>query len=124
MRLRTFLPLHTGALYGLGTVPRYCSDSQPHTLVLFLLTLLSSCLTTTTATGAGVTSGPSSGSNSHIQYIEDTFSDGTNHGNFNHLVVDRNTGRLYIGAINRLYQLSETLVQEKAITTGPKDDSP
>ena len=124
MRLRTFLPLHTGALYGLGTVTRYFSDSQPHTLVLFLFTLLSSCLTTTTASGAGVTSGPSSGSGSHIQYIEDTFSDGTNHGNFNHLAVDRNTGRLYIGAINRLYQLSETLVQEKAITTGPKDDSP
>ena len=96
--------------------------TQPHTLVLFLSTLLSSCLTMTMVSGAGVTS--SFSSSLHIQYIEKTFSDSTNHGNFNHLVVDQNTGRLYIGAINRLYQPSETLVQEKVIITGPKDDSP
>ena len=76
----------------------------------------------TMASGAGVTS--SFSSSLHIQYIEKTFSDSTSHGNFNHLVVDQNTGRLYIGAINQLYQLSETLVPEKVINTGPKDDSP
>ncbi|KAL1129883.1 hypothetical protein AAG570_012827 [Ranatra chinensis] len=43
---------------------------------------------------------------------------------FNHLVVDKNTGRVYIGAVNRLYQLSPDL--ELVITefTGPHDDSP
>ena len=50
-----------------------------------------------------------------VQYVRDTFTDPTNHGNFNHLKVDRNTGRIYIGAVNRLYQLSETLRQEEQV---------
>lgn len=77
------------------------------------------CLTIITSLPAVAATSPQ-----NIQYIEDTFSDGTNNGNFNHLAVDRNTGRVYIGAVNRLYQLSETLVQQKMLTTGPKDDSP
>ena len=28
---------------------------------------------------------------------------------FNNLVVDKNTGRVYIGAVNKLYQLSPNL---------------
>ncbi|XP_022901683.1 plexin-A2 [Onthophagus taurus] len=42
---------------------------------------------------------------------------------FNHLVVDKNTGRIYIGAVNRLYQLSpdlELVVEDK---TGPEYDA-
>lgn len=42
---------------------------------------------------------------------------------FNHLVVDKNTGRVYIGAVNRLYQLTpdlEIVIEEK---TGPELDS-
>lgn len=42
---------------------------------------------------------------------------------FNHLVVDKNTGRVYIGAVNRLYQLTpdlELVISEK---TGPEPDS-
>lgn len=42
---------------------------------------------------------------------------------FNHLVVDKNTGRVYIGAVNRLYQLSPDLdlvIEEK---TGPEYDA-
>ena len=42
---------------------------------------------------------------------------------FNHLVVDKNTGRVYIGAVNKLYQLSPDLTLNVAAVTGPKDDS-
>ncbi|XP_076657981.1 plexin A [Halictus rubicundus] len=41
----------------------------------------------------------------------------------NHLVVDKNTGRLYVGAVNRLYQLSPDLNLEIKEITGPKGDS-
>ena len=43
---------------------------------------------------------------------------------FNHLVVDKNTGRVYVGAVNKLYQLSPDLQLNVAAVTGPKDDSP
>lgn len=42
---------------------------------------------------------------------------------FNHLVVDKNTGRVYIGAVNKLYQLSPELDSPIAETTGPQEDS-
>ncbi|KAJ8955413.1 hypothetical protein NQ318_003511 [Aromia moschata] len=42
---------------------------------------------------------------------------------FNHLVVDKNTGRVYIGAVNRLYQLSPDLDVVISEVTGPKMDS-
>lgn len=42
---------------------------------------------------------------------------------FNHLVVDKNTGRVYIGAVNRLYQLSPDLELVVSEQTGPKMDS-
>ncbi|CAH1979386.1 unnamed protein product [Acanthoscelides obtectus] len=42
---------------------------------------------------------------------------------FNHLVVDKNTGRVYIGAVNRLYQLSPDLDLVVEAVTGPKMDS-
>lgn len=90
---------------------------MPQILLVLHALLVTICLFPVT----GAT--PTSPAN-NIQYIEDTFSDGTNNGNFNHLAVDRHTGRIYIGAVNRLYQLSEKLKQEKMITTGPKEDSP
>ncbi len=31
---------------------------------------------------------------------------------------------MYIGAVNRLYQLSDLLTVERTVSTGPKDDSP
>ncbi|XP_066998157.2 plexin A3 [Anabrus simplex] len=43
---------------------------------------------------------------------------------FNHLVVDKNTGRVFIGAVNRLYQLSPELELVLRDITGPKEDSP
>lgn len=42
---------------------------------------------------------------------------------FNHLVVDKNTGRVYIGAVNYLFQLSPDLDLVIAEVTGPKMDS-
>nr|XP_023020952.1 plexin-A4-like [Leptinotarsa decemlineata]XP_023020960.1 plexin-A4-like [Leptinotarsa decemlineata]XP_023020968.1 plexin-A4-like [Leptinotarsa decemlineata]XP_023020974.1 plexin-A4-like [Leptinotarsa decemlineata] len=42
---------------------------------------------------------------------------------FNHLVVDKNTGRVYIGAVNRLYQLTPDLDSVISEVTGPKMDS-
>jgi plexin A len=52
-----------------------------------------------------------------------TFSDeGTE--KFNHMVVDKNTGRVFIGAVNRLYQLSPELDQVMSEITGPFEDSP
>lgn len=42
---------------------------------------------------------------------------------FNHLVVDKNTGRVFIGAVNRLYQLSPDLDLVISEKTGPEYDS-
>ncbi|KAG8225679.1 hypothetical protein J437_LFUL001711 [Ladona fulva] len=53
-----------------------------------------------------------------------TFSDSTGTEKFNHLVVDKNTGRVFIGAVNRLYQLSPELELVINEATGPKEDSP
>lgn len=43
---------------------------------------------------------------------------------FNHMVVDKNTGRVYVGAVNKLYQFSPELELVMSDTTGPHDDSP
>jgi hypothetical protein len=40
-----------------------------------------------------------------------------------HLAVDRSTGKLYAGAVNRLYQLSEELDLEHEVRTGPENDN-
>ncbi|XP_015599492.1 plexin-A2 [Cephus cinctus] len=41
----------------------------------------------------------------------------------NHLVVDKNTGRVYVGGVNRLYQLSPNLTLDVKVETGPRGDS-
>ena len=43
---------------------------------------------------------------------------------FTHLVVDRSTGRVYVGAVNRLFQLDAGLRVEETAVTGPLKDSP
>ncbi|XP_061470156.1 plexin-B3 isoform X2 [Rhineura floridana] len=43
---------------------------------------------------------------------------------FNHLALARDTGTLYVGAINALYQLSPELRLVKRAHTGPAQDSP
>ena len=40
---------------------------------------------------------------------------------FNNLVVDKNTGRVYIGAVNKLYQLSPNL--ERTVSFSVKSNS-
>lgn len=59
-----------------------------------------------------------------VNYIVRTFKDETNIGKINHLVVNKETGKVYVGAQNKLYQLSENLVQQKSVITGPIDDAP
>jgi len=45
-------------------------------------------------------------------------------GSFEHLLVDWRTGRLYVSATNRLYQLDARLTVEATVTTGPQADNP
>jgi len=45
-------------------------------------------------------------------------------GTFQHLIVDLRTGRLYVSATNRLYQLDAQLTVETAVITGPQADNP
>jgi len=56
--------------------------------------------------------------------ITASFHDASNPGSFQHLRVDSATGRVYVGATNRLYQLTESLAVEVSVTTGPRDDNP
>lgn len=53
-----------------------------------------------------------------------TFSDDAGTEKFNHMVVDKNTGRVFVGAVNRLYQLSPDLELVMSDVTGPHEDSP
>ena len=55
-------------------------------------------------------------------YILEEFSDFTHMGEFNNLVIHQSTGKIYIGAVNRLYLLSETLGLHEQENTGPQDD--
>ena len=43
---------------------------------------------------------------------------------FNSLAIDKNTGRVYVGAVNKMYQLSPDLDLTISAITGPKEDSP
>ena len=58
------------------------------------------------------------------EYITQTFTDTTNMSVFNHLAINKNTGEIYIGAVNRMYQLTEDVVEIRSITTGPQYDNP
>ena len=87
-------------------------QTLPHLLLLLLLA--------PTPTPASSSVGPGTVN----PYLAESFSDAHNNGNINHVAVDKNTGKVYIGAVNRLYQLTELLTVEKTVLTGPKDDSP
>ncbi|XP_075218769.1 plexin B isoform X1 [Lycorma delicatula] len=41
----------------------------------------------------------------------------------NHLALDHNTGKVYLGGVNRLIQLDSSLNLEECVVTGPKEDS-
>ncbi|GBN74663.1 Plexin A3 [Araneus ventricosus] len=81
-------------------------------LVLFLL-LTTSTLATGTAITTTTTETPT------YPYFEDPTVE-----TFNHMTVHDYTERIYIGAVNRIYQLSRDLKQEDVATMGPKDDNP
>ena len=49
---------------------------------------------------------------------------GTGHRGFRHLTVDPSTGRIYVGGVNRLFQLNSSLSVEASVVTGPVVDSP
>lgn len=52
------------------------------------------------------------------------FSDVSNPGTFHRLLVNKNSGRVYVGATNRLYQLTGALDLEAKVDNGPKEDNP
>lgn len=41
-----------------------------------------------------------------------------------HLVVDKHSALVYVGGVNRLYQLSPELDRIEVVETGPREDSP
>ena len=43
---------------------------------------------------------------------------------FQHLVVDKHSALVYVGGVNRLYQLSPELERQVTVETGPNEDSP
>ncbi len=57
-------------------------------------------------------------------YLEEIFTYSLDNGVINHVVVHEETGKVYVGAVNTIYQLTETLGVEKEIRTGPEEDSP
>jgi len=44
--------------------------------------------------------------------------------NVSHVTLDSDTGRLYVGAVNRLYELSPALERLHEVVTGPYPDNP
>lgn len=57
---------------------------------------------------------PSQGGNCSVHNLKE----------FNHLALDRRTGRIYVGGVNRIIQLDSSLNLEACVITGPKRDSP
>lgn len=95
-------------------------------IALLLVALLPLCTPTPSSSSAGAGSSSSSSSASTPRPQPDivrSYGDADT-SPFNHLVVDKNTGRIFIGAVNKLYQLSPDLELAGTVTTGPKHDSP
>lgn len=57
---------------------------------------------------------PSNGGNCSVHNLKE----------LNHLALDRRTGRIYVGGVNRIVQLDSSLNLEECVITGPKRDSP
>jgi plexin A len=60
----------------------------------------------------------SSAIQSQYTYFEDVNSE-----KFNHLTINEFTGQVYVGGVNRIYQLKPNLEMETFVEMGPKDDS-
>lgn len=71
---------------------------------------------TSSAAGGGDAEGPNS------RFIVDRFED-DRWQEFTHLTVDKNTGTVYAGGVNRLYQLDPNLRLLQYVVTGPVSDS-
>ena len=58
--------------------------------------------------------------------LEELSSELFDSGSFNvtHITVDQTTGRVYVGAVNRLYELSPSLERIREVVTGPHPDNP
>ncbi|XP_050963134.1 plexin-B2a isoform X5 [Labeo rohita] len=52
----------------------------------------------------------------HNHFLSDTI--------INNVVQDPQTGRIYLGAVNKIYQLNYNLQKESSAVTGPKNDNP
>ena len=63
-------------------------------------------------------SSSSSAIQSQYTYFEDVNSE-----KFSHLTINDYTGQVYVGAVNRIYQLKPTLEMETFVEMGPRDDS-
>ena len=59
-----------------------------------------------------------------VSYLEDKFEiDQSLGGEFNHMVIHKQTGKLYVGAVNRLYIFDKDLTDLQTVQIGPKKDN-
>lgn len=56
--------------------------------------------------------------------IVNTFNEGNGGHRLQHLVVVKHSALVYVGGVNRLYQLSPELDRQVTVETGPREDSP
>ena len=59
-----------------------------------------------------------------VTYTEDKYEVDQSMGEFGHLVIEKGTGRIFVGATNTLYEFDRNLKRINEITTGPKPDNP
>lgn len=59
-----------------------------------------------------------------VTYIEDMYEVDQTKGEFSHLVIEKTTGRIFVGATNWLYEFNKDLNKVHEIITGPKKDNP
>ncbi|XP_064605454.1 plexin-A2-like isoform X2 [Liolophura sinensis] len=57
-------------------------------------------------------------------YVVSEFTDPSNPGIFNHVVVNKNTGIIYMAAVNKIYKITPNLTLESSVKTGPMKDNP
>ena len=90
-----------------------------HSLLIFAILMT---MTTVLVSSQRTVRAPpvSSSSSSPPQY---TYFEDVNSEKFNHLTMNDFTGDVYIGAVNRIYQLKPSLEMETYLEMGPRDDS-
>ena len=102
---------------------RNASSARPRpisNLAIGLFAALVAIATTTSSIGLASAAGP----------IVATFSESNGHHSgggghrLQHLVVDKHSALVYVGGVNRLYQLSPELDRQVTVETGPREDSP